>query len=107
VTLLLFAVAAGLGAAVTHWWHRTRTLAADHWHYDRVRAEVTPVRQIVEENDRLRRLCARLEHDNARLRAVATAWQARVARLLARLRVVGPTPNPNPFPRIRLFRWLP
>lgn len=107
MTLLLALVAAGMGAGVTHWVHRTRTLAADHWHYDRTRAEVTPVRQVVEEADHHHRSYLRAIRENAHLRSVNAALCDQLTRLRERARVIGPAPHPNPFPRIRLWKWLP
>jgi hypothetical protein len=107
VTFLLLAVAAGLGAAVTHWVDRRITAAADAWHYDRTRADVTDVRAVVEDADHKHRSYMRAIRENARLLSVNAVLCDQLARFRERARVIGPAPNPNPFPRIRLFRWLP
>jgi hypothetical protein len=115
MTLLLLAVAAGLGAAVTHWWHRTRTLAADAHHYRPGPAVtpppedtvgVTPARDIYFAADHDRRALKLAEARIVKLEGVIDALCGRLGDWRERARL-GLHPNPNPFPRIRLFRWLP
>jgi hypothetical protein len=85
VTIFLFAVAAGLGAAVTHIWHKVRfqTVGNDLADYRAARhapavvtppseqdGGIVPARDVYRTADRYRRLLSRRDREIARLRQV-------------------------------------